>query len=265
MAPACHRAQSALEARRVPDGEELLGVRPASFTAHLLGAAQIDVERAVGSATVTIASTGDVGMSGVENLGHGNSFRYVHNMVLVTIIPDDKDWTWVLERPCPECRFDSSTLPRDHIAPLTRSNARSWQEILAGDPERLRLRTRGDRWSPLEYACHVRDVFGLYGARLQLMVTQDDPKFPNWDQDGSAIEDHYADQDPVAVSPQLFAAAQALADGFDQVDADGWRRTGVRGDGAHFTVESFGRYMIHDPVHHLHDVRVDLGGTGPSQ
>jgi hypothetical protein len=27
-----------------------------------------------------------------------------------------------------------------------------------------------------------------------------------------------------------------------------------RGDGARFTVESFARYLVHDPVHHLFDV-----------
>jgi hypothetical protein len=35
-----------------------------------------------------------------------------------------------------------------------------------------------------------------------------------------------------------------------------WSRTGARSDGARFTVDSFARYMIHDPVHHLHDVRI---------
>ena len=29
---------------------------------------------------------------------------------------------------------------------------------------------------------------------------------------------------------------------------------GSRSDGAHFSVDSFARYLIHDPVHHLHDV-----------
>jgi hypothetical protein len=33
-----------------------------------------------------------------------------------------------------------------------------------------------------------------------------------------------------------------------------WQRTGSRSDGADFTVESFARYFIHDPVHHLYDV-----------
>jgi hypothetical protein len=25
----------------------------------------------------------------------------------MTIVPDTKDWTWVLRRPCPECGFDT--------------------------------------------------------------------------------------------------------------------------------------------------------------
>jgi hypothetical protein len=25
----------------------------------------------------------------------------------VTILPDTKDWTWVLDRPCPECDYDA--------------------------------------------------------------------------------------------------------------------------------------------------------------
>jgi hypothetical protein len=33
-----------------------------------------------------------------------------------------------------------------------------------------------------------------------------------------------------------------------------WERTGARSDGARFSVDSFARYLIHDPVHHLHDV-----------
>jgi hypothetical protein len=33
-----------------------------------------------------------------------------------------------------------------------------------------------------------------------------------------------------------------------------WQRTGTRTDGARFSVDSFARYLIHDPVHHLHDI-----------
>ena len=51
--------------------------------------------------------------------------------------------------------------------------------------------------------------------------------------------------------------AAALARAETQVAAvrdDQWSRTGRRSDGAVFTVESFGRYLVHDPVHHVWDV-----------
>ena len=34
----------------------------------------------------------------------------------VSVPPDEKDWTWVLERPCDACGFDSSKLRRDWLA-----------------------------------------------------------------------------------------------------------------------------------------------------
>ena len=106
----------------------------------------------------------------------------------------------------------------------------------------------------MEYACHVRDVFRLYDQRLELMLSQDDPLFPNWDQDETAVADRYGEQDPAEVAAALRQAAFAIAGRFEGVTGDQWRRTGTRSDGARFTVETFARYFVHDPVHHLYDV-----------
>jgi hypothetical protein len=179
----------------------------------------------------------------------------------VTIDPDTKDWTWVLERPCPECGFDASSVAPTAVAALLRANAADWLSILAADPDLLRRRTRPTRWAPVEYACHVRDVCRLYESRLGLMLTQNDPLYPNWDQDATALAERYDRQDPSAVAPQLASAAAALAARFDAVSGLAWQRTGRRSDGATFTVASFGRYFIHDPIHHLHDVQEDLTDT----
>jgi DinB superfamily len=179
------------------------------------------------------------------------------------IVPDDKDWTWVLERPCTECGFDASTFPREQVAQLLRDNAQGWQALLGGaDPAAVRQRPSDDRWSALEYACHVRDVCRLYDYRLGLMLDHDDPGFPNWDQDAAAVEERYNEQDPETVIRDLVEAAAALADSFDAVRGSAWDRTGRRSDGAHFTVDTFARYMVHDPVHHLHDVEVGLARIG---
>ena len=48
-------------------------------------------------------------------------------------------------------------------------------------------------------------------------------------------------------------AATWTIDALDTV-AD-WTRPGRRSDGASFTIETFAKYLIHDPVHHLWDVR----------
>jgi hypothetical protein len=170
----------------------------------------------------------------------------------MTIVPDDKDWTWVLQRPCPECGLDTRGIAREDVAGMLRANAQAWPAVLAGAD--ARHRPAPATWSALEYGCHVRDAFGVFDGRLVLMLTQDDPLFPNWDQDATAVADGYADQDPAIVAGELTGAAGVLAARFDGVSGDQWQRAGRRGDGAAFTVETFARYFIHDPVHHLYDV-----------
>ncbi len=170
------------------------------------------------------------------------------------IVPDDKDWTWVLERACPECGFEAASVEPSAVADMIRANAATWHELLAAPAGELRRRAVPDRWSTLEYSAHVRDVYRLYDRRLGMMIAEDDPLFPNWDQDETAISERYDEQQPEAVAAELVAAADALAASFDAVAADQWRRPGRRSDGAMFTVESFARYLIHDPIHHLWDV-----------
>jgi hypothetical protein len=45
--------------------------------------------------------------------------------------PDDKHWTWVLERPCPACRFDARTIARPVIGGTLRTTVEAWREVLS--------------------------------------------------------------------------------------------------------------------------------------
>ena len=169
------------------------------------------------------------------------------------ITPDDKDWTWVLREPCPACGFDASTCAPDAVADLIRTNAADWQRLLdegaiaAGRP-------RADRWSTHEYACYVRDVYRRYDERMALMLDLDDPLFPNWDQDASAIDEAYDSQDPTVVVADLVANAGLIAARLDGLTSDQWDRPGRRSDGASFTLDTLSRYLVHDPIHHIWDV-----------
>lgn len=170
------------------------------------------------------------------------------------IEPDTKDWTWVLERTCTECGFDAASVDLGQIGQLTRANAAAWGPVLARSRDEVTARPSDDRWSALEYACHVRDVFRIFDQRLALMLTEDGPHFPNWDQDETALSDRYNDQDPAKAAAAITGNAGPLADRFDSVAGAAWQRTGCRSDGATFTVDTFARYFLHDLVHHLVDV-----------
>jgi len=116
------------------------------------------------------------------------------------------------------------------------------------------VRPGEDVWSPLEYACHVRDVCRVMQLRAELMLTEDSPTFPSWDQDATAVADRYGEQDPVDVTRELHQAAADAAAVFASVRDDQWQRAGLRSNGSAFTVETLAQYFVHDVVHHLHDV-----------
>jgi hypothetical protein len=172
------------------------------------------------------------------------------------IVPDHKDWTWVLERVCPECGFDTQDVDQEDLDGRIAATTTAWKSVL----ERSDVRARPDdrTWSPLEYACHVRDVHLVYAGRVARMLTEDGPRYDNWDQDATALTERYGEQDPAVVSHELAAAGRELGVLFAGVSGDGWERTGFRSDGASFTVESIGRYYLHDIEHHLWDVTGSL-------
>ncbi|HSV41233.1 MAG TPA: DinB family protein [Nocardioidaceae bacterium] len=171
----------------------------------------------------------------------------------MTIEPDTKDWTWVLNERCPECGFDATKVDDGQLAHLFRANAVGWLSVLARDDASVRP---GEAvWSPLEYACHVRDVHRVFLERVQLMLKEDDPGFANWDQDQTAIDSDYGSQDPMIVATELVEAAEIVAEEYAAVTREQWQRPGTRSNGSKFTVDTLGRYHLHDAVHHLYDVR----------
>ena len=64
--------------------------------------------------------------------------------------------------------------------------AEEWVQILRSSPA-VGARPEPAVWSPLEYGCHVRDVYVLFDERLELMLAEDEPTFANWDQDETAV------------------------------------------------------------------------------
>ena len=168
----------------------------------------------------------------------------------IGVPPDTRDWTFVITEGCEECGF----APQDPelTGQRLRATIPTWHT-------RLAAATASERpaptvWSAVEYGCHVRDTCRLFRQRLELMLGEVNPEFPNWDQDATAVEEGYFDQDPTDVAQVLGREAEATAAAFDAVKPDQWSRPGRRSNGSTFTVRTFAVYFLHDIEHHIHDV-----------
>ena len=53
----------------------------------------------------------------------------------MTFVPDTKDWTWVLQRPCPECGFDTQSFAVQAVPEMIRANAAASTSVRIGDPQ----------------------------------------------------------------------------------------------------------------------------------
>lgn len=168
---------------------------------------------------------------------------------------DTKDWTWVLEAPCPACGFVSAAWDVTGLIGLIRGTVAGYQAALARDD--ARQRPEPQTWSPLEYSAHVRDVHRTCSERMRLMLTQENPTFPNWNQDDTALAERYDLQDPAVVSRELAEIAEQTARVYETITPADLGRSGLRSNGSEFTVLTLGQYHLHDVVHHL----VDLGAS----
>ncbi len=170
-------------------------------------------------------------------------------------IPSEtRDWTFILERGCPECSY-APHKPVGTAARLAAANDR-WQNALRGSD--LDQRPSPQVWSPIEYACHARDMIRLLGDRVEAMLREEDPVFADWDGDATAVRLGYQSASPLEVAADLDRCTRrtmTVLARFPPGDEAVWARTGRRSDGVSFTVAGLCQYLVHDVEHHLHDVR----------
>jgi len=178
----------------------------------------------------------------------------------MAIEPDTTDWTWVLERACPQCGLAASDLSVPAVTALVRDAPGLWRGVLA----RADAVVRPDEstWAPLEYAAHVRDVLRVFDGRFAAMLGggagsggDGAPVFDDWNQDAAALAGRYRELAPAPVADELAQAADALAARLEAVPDAALTRTGRRSDGRVFTVTTLARYLAHELVHHAWDAR----------
>ncbi len=174
--------------------------------------------------------------------------------------PDTKDWTWTLSRRCDQCGFAAGEVEASEIAERAFIAAEEWVQILRSSPA-VASRPAPTVWSPLEYGCHVRDVFRLFDDRLALVLAEEHPTFANWDQDEAAIVGRYHAEDPEVVAEEIEALIQVFVVRIQSLTPAQFGRRGTRSNGDEFDIISLLRYCLHDVIHHLWDVTGQQDGA----
>lgn len=160
---------------------------------------------------------------------------------------------------CAECgfRYDLDD------APAAAANIRR----LAGEaaealrtPVDLATRRRPEVWSPLEYGCHLRDVFLMQRERTLTARRQNGFTPTTMGRDERVEQEGYAEQDPNDVARQLTDAAwlfgnvlDRLGDDWDNEMVYSWPEPQPR------SLRWVAVHTVHEAQHHLQDMRGQLG------
>lgn len=165
---------------------------------------------------------------------------------------DRTDWAASLAVVCPVCGFSAAGVPNGRITRALRAGVMGWQAVLT-HPD-VRERPREGVWSPLEYACHVRDLATVVAARVDLVLDTDHPIVEDWDEDIAALDGEYPRQDPTEVAADLDGVTALVTARLDEVHDDQWDRVARTTSGTPVTVRHLALYLVHDLTHHLVDV-----------
>jgi S-DNA-T family DNA segregation ATPase FtsK/SpoIIIE len=162
---------------------------------------------------------------------------------------------------CVECGFTSLELPRDQVAAALVARAGDMAARLGAPSGDLTAHRRPDEWSPLEYACHVRDVLCMQRDRVFVALVEDEPSFKPMYREQRVGFDRYNEQRPDAVAAQLGMAAAMAAHTFSRLSSVQWGRPlvyGYPGPERH-DVEWVAHHTLHEVVHHLADIDRIMG------
>ena len=161
---------------------------------------------------------------------------------------------------CEQCGFSYDEAAAAQAAQMIRDGAAGLAAILEAGHAGLRRRRQPGRWSPLEYACHVRDMLYVQRERLLAARRMNEPECTPMGRDERVELDGYAGQDPADVARQLADAALLLGNDLRRLSAADWDRQVIYTypERARRSLRWLAIHTVHEVRHHLRDVREQI-------
>ncbi|GAB2579021.1 hypothetical protein GCM10027168_09850 [Streptomyces capparidis] len=161
---------------------------------------------------------------------------------------------------CAECGFEYDLALAPGVPLLAQGHAREYADLLRAGPSLLRRRSDPRTWSPLEYACHMRDVLLVQRERVLAARRRDTPVAESMGRDERVEHDGYARQQPADVARQLQDAALLFTGALDRLTPADWERTLVYTypERRERSLRWVAVHTLHELRHHLLDMRRQL-------
>ena len=158
---------------------------------------------------------------------------------------------------CDDCGFSYDLDTAEAAGPAIVAGVGTATDLVLGAGPEARRRTEPDMWSPLEYACHLRDVLLVQRERVLEARRTETPSFTPMGRDERVDHDGYAGQAPVDVARQLGDAAALFGNVLARLGEDEWDRTVVYSypRPAERSLRWVAVHTVHEVVHHTEDIR----------
>jgi hypothetical protein len=162
--------------------------------------------------------------------------------------------------PCDECGFEYELSEAPDAGPAIMAFAHQFGVLLAAPGADMGSRREPEVWSPLEYACHVRDMLLVQRERVLAARRIDGPVCEPMGRDERVEHDGYAEQDPADVARQLGDAAMLFANVLARLGPGDWDRTMsyTYPERTDRPVRWVAIHAVHEMRHHLLDARRQL-------
>jgi uncharacterized damage-inducible protein DinB len=149
------------------------------------------------------------------------------------------------------------------ITARLRDHAIEVRRLFAGlDEEALMRRTVPGKWSMKEILCHIARVQRVFDARLDTLLSEDNPEIAYYGAEGDLLFEEMADH-PAAETLEVFLAERGWFLGrLEKLTLDEWHRPGRHPEFANYDVHLQMDYLAHHEAHHVYQMferRTPLG------
>jgi DinB superfamily len=162
---------------------------------------------------------------------------------------------------CEDCGFCWEIVTVGEIAPRVLQATASIATALRSHPDRSIVRPSAERWSALEYAAHVRDVFLTIRDRTVIGLAEHNPGFKPMYRDERISLGLYAADTVEDIAVEIGGAANMLLRLFSAIDAGDLKRIVQYGfpDPLPRTLLWMAQQAVHEAEHHQADIAENLG------